>query len=361
MQSSGSPSVERRAPALRVRTARETITFEKFGTQPIVVALLALPFAVSGDRADTVLVEMRAELRGLGAILLLLSPEGVSVLGADDETERFAPAVDVHDGDLKKVFTQFGLAPDENGASPAGLFLVDGSRFIRFAHVWNEDREASLETIRDALAAAGRTVTATRAPLAMSRRDLVMTSLVGAFSLLLLDGCKRPESPPASTGTLAARTADGEHDVTLEVNGARRTVRVDTRTSLLDALRERMGLTGTKKGCDHGQCGACTVHLDGRRVNSCLLLAVALEGSKITTIEGLAQGDMLHPMQEAFVVEDALQCGYCTPGQIMSAVALLAEGNAKTDDEVRAQMNGNICRCGAYTNIVAAIQRARKA
>ena len=137
-------------------------------------------------------------------------------------------------------------------------------------------------------------------------------------------------------------------------------MRVEPRVTLLDALRERLGLTGTKKGCDHGQCGACTVLVDGRRVNSCLVLAIMTEGQKITTIEGLARGDELHPVQAAFIAEDGFQCGYCTPGQIMSAVALLAEGRAKTDAEVREAMSGNLCRCGAYPGIVAAVQRARK-
>jgi xanthine dehydrogenase YagT iron-sulfur-binding subunit len=131
--------------------------------------------------------------------------------------------------------------------------------------------------------------------------------------------------------------------------------------SLLDALREQLSLTGTRKGCDHGQCGACTVLRDGRAVNACLTLAVAAEGAEITTIEGLARGEQLHPLQAAFITHDAFQCGYCTSGQIMSGVALLREGRAKSDDDVRQQMSGNICRCGAYPNIIAAIQAARKA
>ena len=147
--------------------------------------------------------------------------------------------------------------------------------------------------------------------------------------------------------------------VKLRVNGAEHTLEIDPRVTLLDALRERIGLTGTKKGCDHAQCGACTVLMDGRRINSCLTLAVMQEGASITTIEGLAQGDELHPMQAAFIKHDGFQCGYCTPGQICSAVGLLNEGHAKTDDEVRELMSGNICRCGAYPNIVNAIQEAR--
>jgi xanthine dehydrogenase YagT iron-sulfur-binding subunit len=149
-------------------------------------------------------------------------------------------------------------------------------------------------------------------------------------------------------------------EVTLDINGSSRKLRIDPRVTLLDALRERLGLTGTKKGCDQGQCGACTVLVGGRRVKSCLTLAIMTEGAAVTTIEGLAKGDRIHPVQAAFVAHDGFQCGYCTPGQIMSAIGLLSEGHASTDEEVREQMSGNLCRCGAYPNIVAAIQRARK-
>jgi len=144
--------------------------------------------------------------------------------------------------------------------------------------------------------------------------------------------------------------------ITLQVNGSALTLNIDPRTSLLDALREQADLTGSKKGCDRGACGACTVHIDGRRVVSCLTLAARCEGRAITTIEGLASNDQLHPMQAAFLHHDGLQCGYCTPGQIMSAVALMREGHAGSDAEIREWMSGNICRCGAYPNIVAAIR-----
>ncbi|MBG8554941.1 (2Fe-2S)-binding protein [Hymenobacter guriensis] len=145
----------------------------------------------------------------------------------------------------------------------------------------------------------------------------------------------------------------------LEINGKKFKLDVEPRTTLLDLLREQLHLTGTKKGCDYGQCGACTVHVDGQRVNSCLSFAVMHEGKKITTIEGLADGDKLHPMQAAFVKHDGFQCGYCTPGQIMSAVACVREGHAGSEAEIREYMSGNICRCGAYTNIVAAIQEVK--
>ena len=144
--------------------------------------------------------------------------------------------------------------------------------------------------------------------------------------------------------------------VTLDVNGVARKLTLAPWTTLLDALRVHLGLTGTKKGCDHGQCGACTVLVDGRRINSCLTLAVMKDGAQITTVEGLAKDGTLHPMQQAFIDHDAFQCGYCTPGQICSAVSLIAEGRAHSSDEIRELMSGNICRCGAYPNIVAAIE-----
>ncbi len=147
-------------------------------------------------------------------------------------------------------------------------------------------------------------------------------------------------------------------DVTLRVNGEDKRLRLDARTTVLDALREHAGLTGSKKGCDHGQCGACTVLIGGRRVVSCLTLALAAEGQEITTIEGLAAGDRLHPMQQAFIDNDAFQCGYCTPGQILSAVACVKEGHAGNDEDIREYMSGNICRCATYPNIVAAVKQA---
>jgi xanthine dehydrogenase YagT iron-sulfur-binding subunit len=148
--------------------------------------------------------------------------------------------------------------------------------------------------------------------------------------------------------------------VRLEVNGVPHTVAVEPRVTLLDLLREELRLTGTKKGCDRGQCGACTVHVNGKRINSCLSLAVTNEGKKITTIEGLANGKKLHPMQEAFIRHDGFQCGYCTSGQIMSGIACINEGHANSEEDIREFMSGNICRCGAYPNIVNAIQDVKK-
>ncbi len=146
--------------------------------------------------------------------------------------------------------------------------------------------------------------------------------------------------------------------VTLRINGENRALDIDARTTVLDALREHLGLTGSKKGCDHGQCGACTVLIEGRRVLSCLTLALGAQEQDITTIEGLARNGKLHPMQQAFIDQDAFQCGYCTPGQIMSAVACVKEGHVASDDDIREYMSGNICRCAAYPNIVAAVKQA---
>ena len=158
----------------------------------------------------------------------------------------------------------------------------------------------------------------------------------------------------------ATAPAIAQHAITLTINGQARQLRVNPWTTLLDLLREDLALTGTKKGCDHGQCGACTVLVDGKRINSCLSLGVMKDGAEITTIEGLAEGDALHPMQDAFIEHDAFQCGYCTPGQICSAVGLVSEGHAQSREQIRELMSGNICRCGAYTNIVDAVEAVLK-
>jgi len=174
-------------------------------------------------------------------------------------------------------------------------------------------------------------------------------------ALMGMGTARAAEAPATPAGGAPAGTTT----VQFTINGKAHALELDPRVTLLDALRERLNLTGSKKGCDHGQCGACTVLVNGRRINSCLSLAVTHEGDEITTIEGLANGDELHPVQAAFIEHDGFQCGYCTPGQICSAVALLKEGHAKTDGDIREWMSGNLCRCGAYPNIVAAIKEAQ--
>jgi xanthine dehydrogenase YagT iron-sulfur-binding subunit len=168
------------------------------------------------------------------------------------------------------------------------------------------------------------------------------------------------KSADESTGNVSA-VLPAKTAITFTVNGAKKQMEVAPWTTLLDLLREYLDLTGTKKGCDHGQCGACTVLVDGKRINSCLTLAIMKDGAEVTTIEGLVAGETLHPLQQAFIEHDAFQCGYCTPGQICSAVGLIQEGRAQTADDIRELMSGNICRCGAYPNILAAIQQAMQA
>lgn len=200
-------------------------------------------------------------------------------------------------------------------------------------------------------------------PPSPSRRKFLLTSgssvaasLVAGYVPALAKDDAGIESAPVGTG----QNIEGAVPITLRINGKDYPLRIDPRTTLLDCVRESVVLTGTKKGCDHGQCGACTVHVNGRRVLSCLNLAILHDGHEITTIEGLGTPDALHPMQAAFVAHDGYQCGYCTSGQIMSAVALLKEPCGPDDASVKELMSGNICRCGAYENIVAAIQQVRK-
>jgi xanthine dehydrogenase YagT iron-sulfur-binding subunit len=189
------------------------------------------------------------------------------------------------------------------------------------------------------------------APWGPSRRHL-LGGTVGVIAA--------PALGHAADSTAPQSAAAGDVEVLLNVNGRNHRLTMDLRTSLLDALREHTGLTGSKKGCDQGQCGACTVHIDGKRVLACLTLAVAAQGRQVATIEGLAKPDgTLHPMQQAFIDQDGFQCGYCTPGQIMSAVACVNEGHANSDEEIAEYMSGNICRCAAYPKIVAAIKQAR--
>jgi xanthine dehydrogenase YagT iron-sulfur-binding subunit len=185
------------------------------------------------------------------------------------------------------------------------------------------------------------------------RRSLLMGTVSTAAVPVIARGAHAETRPAAPSANIAKPV-----DITLTVNDREHSVAADVRTSLLDLLRERLGLTGAKKGCDHGQCGACTVLLDGRRVLSCLTLAVAARGHSVTTIEGVANGGELHPMQQAFIDHDAFQCGYCTPGQIMSAIGCINEGHANSDADIREYMSGNLCRCAAYPNIVAAVREA---
>jgi len=294
---------------------------------------------------------MRAQLRGLGSIMIICADAGAWSFAPDDDLERFT-----RDAATTKALVDIAL---ENGVEPDedAVFVLDGDGSVRFKHLAGGPLPT---TLNKALAAAGEALYSNPSKLRMmfNRREWALTSLCAGFALTLL-GCKSKDKPaPPPPATAPKVPPPQEYDIALDVNGKRRELRIDPRVSLLDALRERLELPGTKKGCDAGQCGACTVHLDGKRVNACLTLAIAAQGKKITTIEGLADGETLHPVQLAFIEHDGFQCGYCTPGQIMSAVALLAEKRIESDADIREQMSGNICRCGAYPNIVAAVRAA---
>jgi xanthine dehydrogenase YagT iron-sulfur-binding subunit len=260
--------------------------------------------------------------------------------------------------------------PVVSGIDPAGeiamafgvyghhaLFVIDERGVI----IWCHAMPKGIAPRPDELLASLRTLSPRNSPahLAVSRRQFVAAALAAAVALTI-PWRAAAEAPTPAVGPPGAAVEPNAIPLTLHVNGADHRLKIDPRVTLLDAIRERIGLTGTKKGCDHGQCGACTVHVDGRRVNSCLTLALTCQGKKITTIEGLANGDELHPLQTAFIEHDGFQCGFCTSGQIMSAAALLHEPVGASDDDVREAMSGNICRCGAYPNILAAVQQARK-
>jgi len=276
----------------------------------------------------------RAELRGLGAPLLALTPATGMLFGADDEPRAVGPQ--------PELWRLHGA-----GGAALTVVLLDERHRVRLRREAPEAEGTLLAAVRSA----GRAVRS--APRGIGRRELLVNSLAVALGAAVLQACAASRPIP---GQQEGGAAPALLDVTLVVNGQRRSLRVEPRVVLLDALRENLGLTGAKKGCDMGQCGACTVLVDGQRMNSCLKLVAQLDGASVTTIEGLARGDELHPMQQAFIQRDALQCGYCTPGQILSAVALLGEGKPGDDDEIRERMSGNLCRCGAYPNILAAIK-----
>jgi len=329
------------------------------GEAPAVVALFSdADSAFASDREQEVI---RGALRALGAVLVALSPRWLWVFRPEEEQAQEPPVLDrappSPGAGTTTLFDRFGVASD-GGSRPGlrGLFVVDGKGIVRFAHRLGPGEQITLGTAVQAASRAMLTPASRSGRSGSSRREFLLVSLLAGFVIAVAEGCV-PATPLRDAGSLPHE----EVDLTLEINGQRRPLRVEPRVSLLDALRETLGLTGTKKGCDHGQCGACTVLVDGRRINSCLTLAVMVEGTKITTIEGLGTPEALHPMQAAFVAEDALQCGYCTPGQIMSALGLVSEGHARDDDDLRESMSGNICRCGAYPNIVTAIRRGRAA
>ncbi|MBC8136607.1 MAG: 2Fe-2S iron-sulfur cluster binding domain-containing protein [Fibrella sp.] len=279
---------------------------------------------------------------------------GEYALGFEGEEAVTIPVL--HDLDLNGAEAEsFGVRGKK------AVFVLDAGGVVRWSHVSAEGTSPRVNDIVSALQSMQSGATepqkdATVERWQATRRDFIAAALAGAMALAAF-----PLSPAEAQGESAKNvTPSGATlPVNLNVNGKMHKLNLDSRVTLLDALRENIGLTGSKKGCDHGQCGACTVHIDGDRALSCLALAAQQEGSKIVTIEGLAKGDELHPVQQAFLDYDGYQCGYCTPGQIMSAVALIREGRAKNDSEIREGMSGNLCRCAAYPHILAAVKAAR--
>ena len=323
--------------------------------QPLVIA-----FAESLHwQPSPTLERIRAELRGLGAALLLVTEGRSYSFRPDDELDLNGRSDRCGAEARTSLRRACGLPSTPHRPNDLSLVVLTSEGLMLGQQTVTA--ADGLSALALGLHAAGREAIAPRQSFALSRREVVQASLVAAFALLAAQGCRESQPAPATPKTPAtpASHSGQTRKVSLNINGQVHSLELEPRVSLLDALRERLGLTGSKKGCDHGQCGACTVLVAGRRVNACLTLAVMVGDSPITTIEGVAPGDTLHPMQAAFVSEDALQCGYCTPGQIMSALGLVRENRAHTDAEVREHMSGNLCRCGAYSNIVAAIQKAR--
>jgi xanthine dehydrogenase YagT iron-sulfur-binding subunit len=245
---------------------------------------------------------------------------------------------------------------DGNNAAMAASWAVFRNRYRR-APLTAEGTARTRFTKRRGIMSKGDHPISTGTERYGSDRRSFLRATVSTAAAPLFARASKAEAASAASGGNARKPVDA----VLTVNGHTHELAFDVRTSLLDLIREHLGLTGTKKGCDHGQCGACTVLVEGRRVLSCLTLALAAQGREVTTIEGLARNGELHPMQQAFIDHDAFQCGYCTPGQIMSAVACVKEGHAESDADIREYMSGNLCRCGAYPNIVDAVKQARTA
>ena len=290
------------------------------------------------------------QVPGVDAELLGISMDGLWCQLAFDGHSLRVPLL-ADRSPLGAVAERYGVRGEE------AVFVVDAGGRVAWRHVGRVSSARHAGALLEALRPLADT-SARSALFPTTRREFVVTALAAALALAAMPLVSRAESvvdrvpPPRPEPGTAAR-------VTLRVNGRDLPLDIEPRVTLLDALREYAGLTGSKKGCDHGQCGACTVHVNGRRQLSCLTFAVMHQGDEITTVEGLATGDTLHPMQAAFIAHDGFQCGYCTPGQLMSATALLHEPCGSADADVKECMSGNICRCGAYPGIVAAIQDVR--
>ncbi len=328
----------------------------------MIIACTVAPIADAAARGA--LDHVRAELRGLGAALLVVQPSEVWLIQPDDAPERMGTTLDGSDESTAQTVRAALDLPADANALPLTIVMLDdvGGAAWRWSAPPNTSDDVKSVDIEDVIGALRRATDRRAAESFLPDYSITRRAMMGSSLAAALFAALAEMSPPADASpvTAAAPIGAGTVPVKLTINGTVHSLHLEPRVTLLDALREQVALPGTKKGCDHGQCGACTVLVDGRRILSCLTLAVMQQSAPITTIEGLARGDRLHPMQAAFLEEDAFQCGYCTPGQIMSAVGMLAEGRVGSADDVREQMCGNLCRCGAYPNIVAAIERVRK-
>ena len=350
------PAVGDEAPDFDFPVAGATHRLSDFRGSPVVLAFHGAEWDPARDEHIETYNKLIASLGGVaGTRLLQIGGAGPwrDLSFADASLSLPVLAAD------SAVAERYGV-----GGEPA-VFVIDASGVVRWLQVGPISLANPTDVARAISVVAAPFVDTRDAPNApndlpsggWTRRDFVATALAAAFALAL-----RPfEAQAERAAALAPPPTRTARPVTLSVNGRDITLELEPRVTLLDALREYAGLTGSKKGCDHGQCGACTVHIDGRRELSCLTFAMMQEGRRITTIEGLAKAEQLHPMQQAFITNDGFQCGYCTSGQIMSAVAVLDEPWGPSDDDVREAMSGNICRCGAYPGIVAAVQEVRRA
>lgn len=353
------PEIGMPAPDFTLTDANgNTVSLRDFTGNPVILAF----FGCEWDPARAIHLARYEELLSLGNAddsgkANLLHVTGAGTLHQVAFSENPSDSVSVlRDCELYgKTARQYGVVGQQ------AVFVISADGNVHWKFVAPRGVYPRPEAVCDALAEANSPkpkFPPSEEKRAMNRRAFLATTLAAAF-VLALQPVGGAQSKAATPDLTVQDKPAGTMPVALNVNGSVQTLNLDPRVTLLDALREYMGLTGSKKGCDHGQCGACTVHVNGERVNSCLTLAVMNQNRPITTIEGLAKGDELHPMQVAFIKHDGFQCGYCTPGQIMSAVALLNEGHARSEDDIREHMSGNICRCGAYPGILAAIEEVR--
>ena len=340
------------APDLIHTSSSRTVRLSDFRGRPVVLAFFADEWDPARREYLTLYNRLVRCLPDAPAALLAIAVDGDWCRLAFADGEEQVPFL--HGASDDRTARAWGVSGGQ------AFYLVDGDGIIRWRHVGpapEPPRADALVAALAALAPTAREGDASYAACPSTRREFVAMALLATVALAVPPPLRaEPDVPPGERNGGPNSTA---RPVTLRINGREVTLTLEPQVTLLDALREYAGLTGTKKGCDHGQCGACTVHIGGRRALSCLTLAMMAQGRAITTIEGLAPPDRLHPMQAAFVEHDGFQCGYCTPGQIMSAVALLEEPCGPADADVREAMSGNLCRCGAYSNIVAAVQAVR--